>query len=149
MANRRFDVFEYRQVLVRMRQGGSDRDVERAGLMGRRAAAGARAMFGERGWLDPATPVPEPGELAAAFAWAPVGAIAPSLCEPYRERTHTWACEEIDASTIHQALQRRYGFEGVAVQVVQAWAAGCHGQPSAAARSAAMMDARCLRAVSM
>lgn len=112
MANRRFDVFEYRQVLVRMRQGGSDRDVERAGLMGRRAAAGARAVFSERGWLDPATQVPEPGELAAAFARAAVGAIAPSLCEPYRERILAWAREEIDASTIHQALKRRYGFEG-------------------------------------
>jgi hypothetical protein len=36
MANRRFELFEYRQVLVRMRQGDSDRDIARAGLMGRK-----------------------------------------------------------------------------------------------------------------
>jgi len=36
MANRRFEVFEYRQVLVRMRQGDSDRDIVRGGLMGRK-----------------------------------------------------------------------------------------------------------------
>jgi hypothetical protein len=35
--NRRFEVFEYRQVLARMRQGDSDRDIARAGLMGRRS----------------------------------------------------------------------------------------------------------------
>ena len=29
MANRRFELFEYRQVLVRMRQGDSDRDIAR------------------------------------------------------------------------------------------------------------------------
>jgi len=112
MANRRFDVFEYRQVLVRMRQGGSDRDVERAGLMGRRTAAATRVVFAERGWLDPVVQVPEASELAAAFARAPAGAIASSLCEPYREQILAWAREEIDASTIHQALARRYGFEG-------------------------------------
>ena len=32
-------MFQYRQVLVRMRQGDSDRDIKRARLMGRRKAA--------------------------------------------------------------------------------------------------------------
>ena len=35
MSNRRFEVFEYRQVLTRMRQGDSDRDIARSRLMGR------------------------------------------------------------------------------------------------------------------
>lgn len=112
MANRRFDVFEYRQVLVRMREGGSDRDVERSGLMGRRAAASVRTVFAERGWLAPAASLPEPGELVAAFKRVPQGAIAPSLCEPYREQILGWARAEIDASTIHAALERQHGFTG-------------------------------------
>ena len=34
MANRRFEMYKYRQALVRMRQGDSDRRIRRAGLMG-------------------------------------------------------------------------------------------------------------------
>lgn len=35
MANQSFELFEYRQLLVRMRQGDSDRDIACARLMGR------------------------------------------------------------------------------------------------------------------
>lgn len=112
MANRSFEMFEYRQVLVRMRLGASDRDVERGGLMGRRAAGRVRGVFNRHGWLDPATPLPDAGDVAAAFARQPAGAVAPSLCEPYREQIVAWASEDIDASTIHAALERRHGFVG-------------------------------------
>lgn len=36
-------MFQYRQVLVRMRQGDSDRDIKRARLMGRPKAAEPRS----------------------------------------------------------------------------------------------------------
>jgi hypothetical protein len=36
MANRRFEVFELRQILVRMRLGESDRDLSKSGLIGRK-----------------------------------------------------------------------------------------------------------------
>ena len=36
MANRRFEMYHYRQALVRMRQGESDRQIHATGLMGRR-----------------------------------------------------------------------------------------------------------------
>ena len=52
MANRRFEMFEYRQVLVRMRQGDSDREIARARLMGRVKAAALRATATEQGWLE-------------------------------------------------------------------------------------------------
>ena len=38
MSNRRFEMYEYRQVLVRMRQGDSDRQIAKARLMGRNKA---------------------------------------------------------------------------------------------------------------
>ena len=38
MSNRRFERFNYRQVLVRMRQGDSDRQIARSKTMGRRNA---------------------------------------------------------------------------------------------------------------
>ena len=67
MANRRFEVFEYRQVLVRMRQGDSDRDIAGARLMGRSKLKTVRQVALARGWLDPGHPLPEDAELAGIF----------------------------------------------------------------------------------
>ena len=77
MANRRFELFEYRQVLVRMRQGDSDRDIARVGLMGRKKLATVRCVAQELGWLDPAQPLPEDPVIAAQFGRTP---HLPSAC---------------------------------------------------------------------
>ena len=58
MSNRRFEMYEYRQVLVQMRQGVSDRGIRRAGLMGRDKAKEVRAIALEQGWLDRSLPPP-------------------------------------------------------------------------------------------
>lgn len=112
MTNRRIEMFEYRQALVRMRMGASDRDVERGGVMGRKAAARARAVFNAQGWLDETAALPDEQQVVAAFARHPAGAVAPSLCEPYRAEIVAWALDDVDASTMRDALERRYGFEG-------------------------------------
>lgn len=44
MGRRRFEMFQYRQVLVRLREGDSDRDIARGGLMGRDKAAAFRGL---------------------------------------------------------------------------------------------------------
>jgi len=65
--NRRFEMFQYRQALVRMRQGDTDRDIARSGLMGRKKLARLREMATERGWLSPQQRLPEDAELAGHF----------------------------------------------------------------------------------
>ena len=65
MANRRFEMFEYRQVLTRMRLGDTDRAIARVGLMGRRKVAQLRRTAEAAGWLDVATPLPGDPELGA------------------------------------------------------------------------------------
>ena len=35
MANKRFEIYQYRQILVRMRMGESNRAIAQSGLMGR------------------------------------------------------------------------------------------------------------------
>jgi hypothetical protein len=52
MSNRRFAMYEYRQILVRMRLGDSDRRLAQAGLIGRRKAASWRVA--KVGWMRPA-----------------------------------------------------------------------------------------------
>ena len=63
MANRRFEVFELRQVLVRMRLGESDRDLSKAGLIGRKKAGEIRRMALDKGWLNAASPMPTDDEI--------------------------------------------------------------------------------------
>jgi hypothetical protein len=43
MGRRRIEMFQYRQVLARLRQGDSERDIARSRLMGRRKVAALRA----------------------------------------------------------------------------------------------------------
>ena len=59
MANWRFEMLEYRQVLIRMRLGDTDRAIARAGLIGRRKAAALRRVAEAAGWRDAAIPLPE------------------------------------------------------------------------------------------
>ena len=63
-------MFEYRQVLTRMRLGDTDRAIARAGLMGRRKAAQLRLTAEAAGWLDVAKALPGDGELAVHLDWA-------------------------------------------------------------------------------
>ena len=51
-------MYEYRQVLVRMRQGDSDRAIARSKLMGRDKAGEVRALAEAQGWLDRERPLP-------------------------------------------------------------------------------------------
>ena len=56
MSNRRFEMYEYRAVLVRMRQGDSDRAIARSGLMGRSKVRRFRALADFHGWLESGNP---------------------------------------------------------------------------------------------
>ena len=69
MSNRRFEMYEYRQVIYRMRLGESDRNIAKAGLMGRRKAAELRQVAKQRGWLDKG-PLPDDSELAQYLVFA-------------------------------------------------------------------------------
>lgn len=112
MSNRRFEMYEIRQVLVRMRQGDSDREIARTGLMGRRKAAALRAVAVERGWLAQERPLPEDAVLAETLA-VPRAAPGPaSSVEAHRERIIAWRRAGIAGTTMHRALVRDDGFAG-------------------------------------
>jgi transposase len=112
MANRRFAVFEIRNVIVRMRLGESDREIARAGLMGRRKAARLRVLAREQGWLDPDRPLPDNPRLEELTRKAPPASCSQSLVEPYAAQVLAWADQGIQGTTIHQALVRVHGFDG-------------------------------------
>ncbi|MGH8541733.1 MAG: IS21 family transposase [Stenotrophobium sp.] len=106
-------MYQYRQVLVRMRQGDSDRDMDRAGLMGRKKLATVRELAARHGWLDPEQPLPDDTVLAGVFARSattPVSCV--SSVEPFREQVTAWFNEQIQGTTILNALRRNHGYQG-------------------------------------
>ncbi len=112
MANRRFEMYQYQQILSRMRLGDSDRDLARAKLLGRKKAAAFRSLAEGQGWLNPALPIPDAIHLAAALGAPRAKPAVTSLVEPYREQVISWAGDGIDGTTIHRALVRNHGFTG-------------------------------------
>jgi transposase len=106
-------MYHYRQALVRMRQGDSDRDLARSRLMGRKKAAQLRELAAKQGWLVPETALPDDAQLAELLA---VQTALPATCvstlEPWREEIAAWVAAGITGVRIHQALRERHGYSG-------------------------------------
>ena len=90
MARRTIEMHHYRQALLRMRQGDSDRQIAAAKLMGRRAAAALRLLADERHWLDAGTLMPSDESIACALKPAKRASTTVSCLEPHRTRMQAW-----------------------------------------------------------
>ncbi len=101
----------YRQVLMRMRQGDSDRDIGRSGLMGRKSAAALRTLAIEQNWLT-ADPLPDDATIATALANPKRACTTVSSLEPLREQIAAWFNQGINGVVIHAALKRDHSFTG-------------------------------------
>jgi transposase len=112
MGRRRIEMFQYRQVLVRLRQGDSERVIARSRLMGRPKAACFRALAARMGWLDPQAPLPSDGEIAAALGNARRARSTISSAEAHRALVERWDAEGISGVVIHAALCREHGYSG-------------------------------------
>ena len=113
MAKRRFEMFQYRQVIHRMRMGESDRAIAKSGLMGRLKCGSFRAIAQKHGWLSPEVPLPDDTQLATLLTpEAPSNRARPSLSLPYEEQIKKWSEEGICWTTIHQTLVEQFGFQG-------------------------------------
>lgn len=112
MSNRRFEMYVYRQVLVRLRQGDSDRDVARSRLMGRRKVAQVRRQSLPHGWLDTQQPLPDDAVLASVFGASPTIPRNTSTLEPWREQITRWVEAGVQGTTIHTTLKRNHGYTG-------------------------------------
>ncbi len=101
----------YQHVISRMRLGDSDRQIRKAGLMGRTKASEVRAEAKERGWLNPMAPMPDEATLEEAFSSRSPGPT-PSTLQSFKKQVETWFKEGIQGTTIHDALVRNHGFSG-------------------------------------
>ena len=103
---------QYRQALMRMRQGDSDRDIARSGLMCRANAAGLRALALGHGWLKADSPLPDDATIAAALAKPKRARTTISGLEPLRDQIAGWLDQGVSGVIIHAALKREYGYTG-------------------------------------
>ena len=115
MGRRRIEMFQYRQVLVRLRAGDSLRDVARSGLMGRDKLGVLRAVALQHGWLDATTELAYDAAIAAALsggddAAKPRASSTISSVEPHREVVRRWFEAGVQGRAIHAALKREHAF---------------------------------------
>lgn len=105
-------MFQYRQVLVRLRQGDSDRDIARSGLMGRKKLGKLRELAARLGWLDPAQPLPDDAALAAALTPTRVATSTVSTLAPFASLIREWCAQGLQGTTMHAVLRRNHGYTG-------------------------------------
>lgn len=112
MANRRFEMHQYRQVLVSMRMGESNRAIANSGLMGRNKIKDLKEIALQQGWLDIEKALPDDEQLAEVLNKPIEKSSTTSLAKPYHDEIEKWLEDGIQFTTIHQALIRKYGFTG-------------------------------------
>ena len=112
-------MFQYRQVLVRLRAGDTVREIARSGLMGRDKLSALRTMAEQQGWLDPDAPVPDDATIAAALGVGRRASSTVSSVEPHRELVQRWLDAGVQGRAIHAALKREHAFTGSYSAVVR------------------------------
>ncbi len=103
---------QYRQALVRMRQGDSDREIAAARVMGRRKSAVLRSLADQHGWLNKAQPLPEDAQIAAVLGSPKRAASTVSSLQGHRSLIEHWVEQGVSGVAIHAALMREHGFTG-------------------------------------
>jgi transposase len=112
MANRRFKMYEIRQIIQRLRLGESQRTVALSQGVGRKTVKAIQYKAMKQGWLDPAVWMPEDEVLATVFKTSRSTPQTISSVESFREEILNWHAQGIAATTIRCALQRKHGYAG-------------------------------------
>lgn len=112
MGRRRFEMFQYRHVLVRLRAGDSERDIARSRLMGRQKLATLRALATAQGWLDPDKALPDEAALVAVLGERRRANTTISSVEAHRHLLQQWLAAGVGGKAMHAALRRQHGYAG-------------------------------------
>lgn len=102
-------MYQYRQIIFRLRQGDTIRGIAQSKLAGRKKLRQIRDIAIRQDWLNPDRNLPSEEELSSVFN---LNSKYPkqSSAEPYRNQIELWVKQGIQTSTIHAALQRQYEF---------------------------------------
>jgi transposase len=112
MAKRKFEMYEYRQIIVRLRLGESIRGIVLSKVACRRKVREVRKIALAQGWLHKQSTIPSDDVLAQLFKSSSVTPSTQSSVLLYQQQITDWCQQGIQASTMHAALQRQFGFCG-------------------------------------
>lgn len=113
MSNRRFEMYDYRQIIHRIRMGQTDREIARTKIIGRVKCGQIRAMALEKGWLASEGPLPDDAALSDVFTKKlHFNPTHQSKCHSHEEQIRTWLGDGVCLTTIQRALTERFGFTG-------------------------------------
>jgi transposase len=112
MANRRKEMFEYKQIIHRMRQGESNRAIAQTGLVGRIKAKMIRCIATINGWLNPDSTLPSEQEIATKFTISNNTAKTITKLDAYRSQIDLWLQQGHSYKIIHKNLVKQYQFTG-------------------------------------
>lgn len=103
-------MYEYRQIIYRLRQGDGVKTIARDGLAGREKIRNIKKVAVEHGWLDPTLPLPDESKLHEVFAQR--ARLQQPKAAPYEALINRWVKEGIQGKTIYQHLQSQYAYDG-------------------------------------
>jgi transposase len=112
MARKKIQMHQYRQALLRMRQGESNRTISDSKLMGRKTASHLRELALTHGWLDKNNPLPEDREIAQLLGNPKRAQSTISTLESHRDLILKWHESKVSGVVIHAALKRDFGWTG-------------------------------------
>ena len=125
-------MYQYRQALVRLRRGETDREIARAKSMGRRKLAALRDLARLKGWLDPEAALPGDEAIAAALGEPKRASTTLSGLQTHRERIANWLEQGVSGTAILGALKRDHGYGGSYSSVYRMMVAIAGAKPVAA-----------------
>lgn len=106
-------MYDYRQMIHRMRMGQTDREIARAKIIGRPKCSQIRAIARDKGWLSNEIPLPDDVALSEVFSKKTfINPMHTSKCENHETQVKIWIDQGIYLTTIYQALVDQYGFTG-------------------------------------
>jgi transposase len=112
MAKRKFEMHEYRQIIVRLRLGESIRGIVQSRIASRRKIRQVRRIAQSQSWLDASHELPDDEVLAKHFGTPVLTPATQSSVLPHGQQVEEWCRQGIQATTIHAALKRQHGFTG-------------------------------------
>lgn len=96
-------MYQYRQIIFRLRQGDSIRGIAQAKLADRKKVRQIHAVAKKQGWLNIQQDLPTDEELLTFFKLRK-SVPQSSLTTPYKDQIEEWVKQGIQASTIHATL---------------------------------------------
>jgi hypothetical protein len=96
MSNRRFEVYQYRQIIFRLRSGESMRSIARTKLADRKTIRKVHNISKQHGWLDTKHEIPN-DEVLAKYLGQPKLLSQNNLLLPHKIKVEEWSKQKIQA----------------------------------------------------